>query len=221
MLFLQGRGPGSGVLLLEVLVRELELGLLTLAPTSLIVKVDVRAVLVGVSDLARVLMALEPSQVLLVVAPRSLLELLGGEVLLESALLKVEDVKERVVLKLGEDLFLLDRLKALVGVVGRRLERIQGRVTLTLRQVLERGLEHECWLGQVLGSSSAKRGIMSCTRPFTLLASALSLVLVGVEVDVVLQVVQQLVGRSGNGRGIVGTQHRGNRRIHRMTRLRC
>lgn len=48
----------------------------------------------------------------------------------------------------------------------------------------------------------------------------LVLVLVGVEVDIVLQVVQELVGGSGNGRGIVGTQHRRNRRIHRMTHLR-
>lgn len=147
LFFLQGRGARSGVLLLEVLVRELEFRLLALAPTSLIVKVDVRAVLVRVGDLARILMALEPRQVLLVVAPRSLLELLGGEVLLESALLKVEDVKERVVLKLGEDLLLLDRLKALVGVVSWCLEWIQGCIALTFRKVLERGLEHECRLG--------------------------------------------------------------------------
>src|SRR3954465_11858157 len=79
------------IVILQEAILECEFRLLALAPSRLVVKVDVRALLVVVGDLLGLFVPLEPRQVLLMVAPALFLQLLRSQVLLVRALLIVKN----------------------------------------------------------------------------------------------------------------------------------
>ena len=64
----------------QISILEGEFCFLPLTPSRLVIEVYVRALLVIICDLFRFLVPLEPSKVLLVEAPRLVLQLLGSQV---------------------------------------------------------------------------------------------------------------------------------------------
>eukprot|EP01136_Pigoraptor_vietnamica_P030773 Opistho-1_new@8644 len=136
-------GPTRGsrqLLVFKIAVLERKLALLPLAPARLVVEIDVRALLVLVADVLRVVVALEPRQVLLVEPPALLLELSRSQVLLVRALLVVEDKEERVRVELVKVRGVLEHRRRHLRVVRRRRVRVLRDVDLCPLRV--NGLGH-------------------------------------------------------------------------------
>lgn len=109
--------------------------------TALVVEVDVGSFLVFICCYLGFFMTLEPRHVLLVKAPRVLLELLGRQTLLVSALLEVEHEEEGVHRKAFEE-------KGIFGLrrVQRRVRKARMRVVVEVSRRIsgERGELRSC-----------------------------------------------------------------------------
>jgi hypothetical protein len=92
--------------------------------TTLIIEVDVGALLVAVRGLLGLLVPLEPRHVLLVEPPRVVLQALGRQELLVAALLEVEGQEERVQGQLVEERRVVREGQRLAGERRVRGERV-------------------------------------------------------------------------------------------------
>lgn len=116
---------------LQELVLESELGLLALAPGSLVVKIDVRSLLIVFRDRLGLLVPLEPCQILFVESPRLLLQLTCRQILLVGSLLVVKDKEQGVDIKLLKHGRVVEQaLGWRLRVIRRRRVRVLGRVVL-------------------------------------------------------------------------------------------
>mmetsp|Transcript_30789 Transcript_30789/g.101024 ORF Transcript_30789/g.101024 Transcript_30789/m.101024 type:complete len:256 (-) Transcript_30789:1388-2155(-) len=108
------RGVLGDEFILKKIILEGEVGFDALAPAGLVIKVHVSSLLKLVCRHLRLLMALEPGHILLVVAPALLFQFLCSKILLVGSLLIVENKEKCVSAKLFED------LRVVEGRRGRR-----------------------------------------------------------------------------------------------------
>lgn len=106
-------------LIIQELILELELALLSLAPSSLIVEIYIRALFVFGRNFCWLFVTLEPREIFFVVPPVLSFQLFGGEVLLIGALLIVEDEEQRVHI----ELFVESGVIEVRGNIGRIVRR--------------------------------------------------------------------------------------------------